>query len=577
MLKRFACLLALSLIPQAYAGELLIETRLADDGGLLVTYTPPMGIVELKRNRIDDVSNDVWKQYVHSLDDCAQVEATRIVLRTDPKCHSAHLKVEPVLMDRYANYEAALPMKGQGVLGFTGYYLAALKGHGLRWRWFPPTGGYVLHQGNLHREAVEEVLDEISVDAALRALDTPQAWERLGGQQYVYLGRAPTVEVPGGTLVYDVALDQARLGDIDRMLKLAMQSLGSSYGRWPAGPVGVVVTTAERNGFRGDVTRGRMMSLRLPLLSDTSQPVAQIQRFIAHEVTHWWNMGLFSSDSRQPWLHEGHAEWTALLLMRSRDQMSRDDALAQLEGALNRCISVRGDRPTATLNTMFGRGDDPYACGLSLMFLAQVQHDPRLQPDPQRSLLNSLAKLHTYGRDLDVAGFSAWADGASEGPMRRLLLDPNQSFETGVVKMVETLGLGHAQSIHSGTVLPPSVAAGVAENLMKVLMTPDCGGSSGFWRLPDAFKLDERLTCQTLRLGQEAVALNGVSLLREPARAWQVLTEKCSQHNDAADRPLTIQYRQGPATDLACPMPLPSMPVRYVISLEKSALAKFGI
>lgn len=42
----------LGLIPLAYAGELLIETSLAGDGGLLVTYTPPLGTkdVELHSN-----------------------------------------------------------------------------------------------------------------------------------------------------------------------------------------------------------------------------------------------------------------------------------------------------------------------------------------------------------------------------------------------------------------------------------------------------------------------------------------------------------------------------------------------
>lgn len=383
----------------------------------------------------------------------------------------------------------------------------------------------------------------------------------------------------GGTLVYDAALDETRLGVIDQMVKLAMQRLGASYGRSPAGPVGVVVTTVDLNGFdfHGDASQGRMMSLRLPLHSDPSQAAVQIQRVVAHEVTHWWNAGVFSSDSHQPWLHEGHAEWTALLIMRSQNIMSREDLLAHLEGALNRCLFVRGDRPAATLNAGFGPGDDPYACGLSLMLLAQVQNGLRGQDPSQPSPLNRLATLHQYGRELDAAGFAAWADGAAQEPVRRLLLDPSASFAPGLVERIKALSLGEGRPIQPGMVLPPALSTPAATQLMRGLMASDCGGPPGFWTRPDAFKLDERMTCQTLRLGQEAMALNGVSLLADPAGAWQVLTERCAGRDSATGRPLTIQYRQGPGTDMACPVPLHSMPIKYVISLDKSALAKLGL
>lgn len=580
MLMRSVCLLAMLLAPLAHAGEMLIETTLADDGALLVTYTPPAGVTTLRRTRIDDVSNGFWQNQVRSLDDCAHVDALGIVLRADPPCQRARLRVEPVLLARQATYEGAQPMAGQGVLAFMGYYLIALKGHSLRWRWLPPSGGYVLHQGGLHHDVAEQVLDSDDVDAALQALNTPHAWHQLGAQQYIYMGRAPSEALPGGVMIYDPALDESRRHTIHDMLDVSMRSLAAAYGRWPAGPVGVVVTTSDNPSFHGDVTEGRMMSLRLPLHPERPQPAAEMQRFIAHEVAHWWNMGVFHSDSHQPWLHEGHAEWTALLIMRSQNLMSRGEAVTRLEAALNRCLSVRGGQVAASMNTAYGRGDDPYACGLSLMLLGQVQHNAQAASQTAnagQSQIERLATLHTVDHELNVADFSAWADGSTPGTMRQLLLDPNQAFDTGLVRMVNALGLGQSKPVQNDTVLPKSVAIGLAEKLMQTVMAPDCGGSSGFTRLPDAFKLGGRLTCQTLRLGADVVALNGIALLTDPLRAWQGFADACAQHGEVSARPLSIQYRQGLATDLACPAVVPSMPLKQLIVLDESALAKAGL
>lgn len=570
--------LAFLLASVTHAGELLIETSLADDGALLVSYTPPPGVTRLERIRVDEVSNAFWREQVRPLDDCAQIEATRVVMVADRRCQRMRLRIEPTVMARYASYEAALPMKGQGVLSFTGYYLTALEGHALRWRWLPPVGGYVMHQGQTSQVPVEQHLDAQGVSAALKAQNTHESWQRLGARQYVYLGRAPSTAIPGGTLVHDKALDETRLSVIRQMLDLSMRTLGSAYGRWPVGPVGVVVTTAEHPSFQGDVTDGRMMSLRLPRLPEAVMSTTQLQQFIAHEVTHWWNMGVFQSDSRQPWLHEGHADWSALLLMRGNDLISRREAVVQLAGALNRCMSVRGDRPAATLAAGFGGGDDPYACGLSLMFLAWVQ---RSDLDPAKTAAQSplvrTASLHAYGQELDVSAFAAWADGESSGPMRRLLLDPHQSFRAGLAAMVERLGLGEVTPIRPGMVLPASVAADMAARLMEVLMATDCGGSYGFWRLPDGFRMDERLNCKTLRPGQEALAVNGTPLLGDPAGAWEAVKTACGPGQAATARSLKIRFRQGPDTDLACPAPTPRMPLSHLVVLDESALAKHGL
>lgn len=574
--RLFALTVLLLLAFQTRAAELLIETQLADDGGLLVTYTPPQGISELRRMRDSSATNLFWKQHVRALDDCSQVSGLRIVLRADPSCKSARLRVEPALLDMKAEYEAALPMKDQGVLSYTNYFLVAVEGHGLRWRWTAPANGNVLHQGRLHTDSVDQAIDQDAVALALREIHTPQAWERLGGQQYVYLGRAPAVNIPGGVLVHDKLLDESRLNVIKEMLNAAMQGLGSAYRRWPAGPVGVVVTTSDSRGFRGDVTQGRMMSLRLPRSNHDKQSPTQIQHFLAHEVTHWWNSGVFSSDSKQPWLHEGHAEWTALLLMRSLNLWSQETAIAQLEDSLNRCVAQRGEKAAATMNTAFGHGDDPYACGLALLFVAQTMHDQRLQPGHTPSVVARLATLHQHGRELSVPDFAAWADGDSPGLMSKLLLDPGQAFEAGFVELLQVQGLARVQRVQDLAVLPAPMALNVASSLMKTLMASDCGGAIGFWTLSDAFRLDDRLTCQSLRLGGDVVAINTIPLTAQAATAWRALAKVCAVPRPSPAPTLSVHYRSGPPTIMDCPATLPAMPSGNVISLNRTVWERYG-
>lgn len=576
MLARLSLLMVTLLAVHVQAGELLIETQMVADGGLVVTYTPPPGIYELSRTRDGASANDFWKKHVRPLDSCSQVQDRRLVLRKDPDCKSIKVGVTPVLLDLNADYEAALPMKDQGVLSYTNYFLTAAEGHGLRWRWTAPAGGQVLHQGRLHTSSVEQVLSEKDVNQALLELHKQQAWERLGGEQYVFLGRARFAEIPGGVLVYDKLLDESRIAVITQMLNAAMQGLGTAYRRWPAGPVGVVVTTSNSPGFRGDVTQGRMMSLRLPRSGSEQQATRHIQRFIAHEVTHWWNMGVFSSDNSRPWLHEGHAEWTALLLMRSLNLWSRDAAVAHLEASIAKCIALRGSKSAASLNTGYGREDDPYACGLALMFAAQLMRDLALPPSEAPDPLSRLATLHSYDKSLTVADFSSWADASSSGPMATLLLDKNQPFEAGFVQLLVKPGLARVDETGDLAAFPPHVATAVATTIVNALMNADCNGSVGHWRLDDAFRLDGRLNCKSLRLGQDLLAINGVSLTKETAKAWQGFVAACNNSPTSILPTLTVQYRSGPPSVIACPAELPPLPFKSVISLNKSVLEKYG-
>ena len=120
--------------------------------------------------------------------------------------------------------------------------------------------------------------------------------------------------------------------------------------------------------FQGDVTDGPVVGLRYfgsvwekPDKSASKQTI----QFVAHEVAHFWNGGLFRSQNtdRERWLHEGGAEyWSHLAQNALGADPPRDPAVA-----LNACIALLGARKLDNAN-----GQEAYPCGATLQWIADL-------------------------------------------------------------------------------------------------------------------------------------------------------------------------------------------------------------
>ncbi len=573
MRRRLACLLSLLLLAgvQAHAGELLIESALADDGALLLSYTPPVGVTELKRWNRSEAARDFWREQIKPLDDCSSFDEDMIRLRPDVACKTVRLRIEPKLLSRVASYEAAQPISGTGLIAYSGFYAAALPGQALRWRWLAPQDGYVLQAGQVERRGAELLVDAATVDRALAlGVDEVEAWSLLGARQYAYLGRAPLLGFKGGSLVRDPTLDDARVGLIRGTLERTMQDLTLAYGAIPPGPVGVVASSSDLSGFQGDVSDGRMMRLRLDRTPLEAEGADAVQQFVTHEAVHWWNMGLRHSDPTRPWLHEGHADWATLLMLRQHGVWDEATATTMSEQVLNHCLLARGNHPAASLPPGYSKQDDAYACGFALMMLAQAQ---RHNDQSERSPLALLATLHPRNAVLDTPRFATWADGAASGPMHALLFDEKLPFASAYLARLQALGLADTQPLADTST---GIRAQVAGRLLIALMVADCGsfgfsanygGDFGF------FKLDSRpRSCRSLRRGGEVMAVDGKLLIADPLAAWDAASAACAE-----GQPLQIGYRQGPPSQMACPIELPAPPVRELLRLKPDALQRIGV
>lgn len=575
----------------------LIELSVAEDGVLDWRVTLPAGL-----QRADFVvRHPPLRQALRALaptpaNDCGQLDEHGVVLADPARCRQLHFRVQPQLLARWATYEVAQPLSGGGVLLHTSYFALAAPGHGLRWRWVPPAGGKVLAEGRLHDTPVVRQLGGAATTQALQAAlgglqDTTQlqGLRALLTQQYVLLSRAPATPLPGGTLVHDAQASPALVAAVGSALQADLQAYGQAYGVVPAGPVGVVLTLADVRGFHGDVTDGRMMRLRVDAKAPPVDGPAlqQLRRFVAHEVAHWWNMGVYQSDPQRPWLHEGHADWAALLALHATGQVDAAGLRSELQSAFNTCLLARGRRAAASLPPGYGGADNHYACGMSLMALAQAGvaarrgADAAGRPAPSAPAALSasaplalLAGLHRgAGPMLDVAGFAAWADAGPAGALGRLLTDPTLPFDATFRQQAAQAGLTQDHPLDAPDVpVPAALRSALAGLLMQQLMRADCGGSFGFWTEADHLRLDDKLACQTLRSGAQATHLQGLPLLAQPGPAWAAVVQAC-----AAGQPLRVAYRVGADSHTPCTKPWSALPTSHFVTLQPQALQRLGL
>jgi len=558
---------ALAWAAQAAAGELLIEQRLASDGALLVSYTPPEGVRELPLFDRSATMSTVWGEMATPADRCAAVVLSpRPAIQLQAGCTSASFRIAPRLLNRYAVYEPAFAVGKTAVMSYGGFYAAALPGHALRWRWVPEGGARAIVAGRVHAQPVDRVVTVAQVAAALQDEGrTSAGWDALAANEYAFLGQAPLETLPGGVLVNDGAVDATRLQAVHEALARTTERLASAYGVPPAGPWAVVASAAPGlRGFRGDVTAGRMMSLRIDdAVPQGVDATGRMHRFVAHEVTHWWDTGVYRVDFDHPWIHEGHAEWMAGLLMREAGLQDAERWRGSQDAALNSCQFARGDRPSATLPTGFNREDDTYACGQVLMLLAQSARPRDTAPvDVAASLFRGSTT------PVDAVAIARWADGGDSGPMHRLLLDPKQGFVSALKR--DWANVVDVTDLKAGAPLPAGLRSRLGTALMGALMTADCG-RMGFWTEVDHFRIEAVPECRTLRGDLRVRRIAGLSPFDDPVGAWQAARAACE-----AGRPVELGT-VGEPVSLACPAPVPDMPIQHVLRLRPQALERLGL
>ncbi|MBI3347120.1 MAG: hypothetical protein HY020_07905 [Burkholderiales bacterium] len=552
------------------AGELLIEQRVTDDGTLLVRYTPPEGVRALPLFIRNNPITTVWGEMATPIGHCATVTLTpRVTITLAEGCASATFSVKPRLLNRYAINEPAFAVGNGAVMTYIGYYAVALPGHALRWRWVPNAGGRAVVAGQVSTQPIERLLSaEQMTFAATDEGRTAEGFKAAAVHEYVLLGKAEIEKLPGGVLIHDRAVDAVRLGAVREALARVTERLGRAYRVTPAGPWAVVANApAGMQGFRGDVTAGRMMSLRFDSATPKDGEAASraVHQFVAHEVTHWWDTGVFRTDSDRPWIHEGHADWMAGLLARESGQLDDDGWRERIDMALNNCQFARGDRPATSLATGHHRDDDAYACGQVLWLLAQSARPRDGTPvDVGASLFRGSTA------PIDAEAVARWADGGATGAMHQLLFDPQLGFRSALLR--DWGAVVEASALKAGEPVPELLRGRLASALMGALMAADCDGQMSFWTQSDHFRIDSLPACRGLRGNPNVRRIAGVSPFDDPVGAWQAVRAACT-----AGQPVTLSTDASEPLSLTCPAKVPDMPIQQILRLRPQAAARLAL
>lgn len=138
-----------------------------------------------------------------------------------------------------------------------------------------------------------------------------------------------------------------------------------------------VINDPNSGGFRGDVTPGPVVSLRFygdGWAAPDASSRGDLSRFIAHESFHFWNGSLTSNSEGTPsWLHEGGAEYAALLSALRSGDLDNAALLTQLSNALTGCEGNLRRQGDVAMNDMeFLPAGVRYPCGVLIQWAADI-------------------------------------------------------------------------------------------------------------------------------------------------------------------------------------------------------------
>jgi hypothetical protein len=384
-----------------------------------------------------------------------------------------------------------------------------------------------------------------------------------GVDRYIYLGPPDYVHSRGATFIVPPDMpgwiDDTIEDRFTGVLKLYETRLGWSLPQVPT----VLMAYADTPGdglYRGDVSSGWIMALRFTghdWQRRGPDDTYDIVHLIAHEGFHLWNGMLFNSRElgEQPWLHEGGAEYAALLALRTLGELPDEGFRADLEDRINRCQAELGNVPLARATGQ--QGNAAYDCGVVVQWITDV------------------ATRRSNGQSRDF--FSIWHDLFASGSAQNNVYTVDEfrqavpaAAQPAVALIVDESGAARWRDLPQRLkgigidLTPPGEVAtdeAMRHRALLHLLIQACGADRhGFVTEPSFLQLDTGPGCGTLAGDPAIASAEGHNLFRDMPGAFAAMAKKCGSDNpvvlggEAADRNYVV----------ACPKPFPTEP-RYVL------------
>jgi hypothetical protein len=358
------------------------------------------------------------------------------------------------------------------------------------------------------------------------------------------------------------------------LARTAQTTVVSLYSRMigvplPEKPVLVVRYwgTDERNTYTGDVPPGLVTAVRFhgPAWSEPDEAASKVIRsFLFHESFHLWNGALTSHAEGTPtWLHEGGAEYAALLGGLETGALTDTDARRMLSEALQRCrsgLQSQGDRALSAL--AFLSNQVRYPCGMVLQWAADLHL--RKVSSGRRNMMEAWAEMISAARSRASGEY-----GLTDFYASARIVQPD-AFAPGVL-LIDQSGPARWEA------LPDALNALGAEvdfatptpdarrrTLLLHLLQQNCGSANryGFSREAGVIKLDSPDYCGPLAGSPRLADVEGGSLLDVTEETYAAVQKKC-----AANAAVTVTTADGRELSASCATPLGPSPRDFDVKL----------
>lgn len=327
----------------------------------------------------------------------------------------------------------------------------------------------------------------------------------------------------------------------------------------------------DSTGNVGDVTPGAITTMRFhgpAWMQPNANAGKALQGFVMHEAFHFWNGGLVRHSQNAPtWLHEGGAEYAALMGGLASGLLTDGDVRTRLSQSLTRCreaVQRSGDKGLADMG--FLTNQVRYPCGTVLQWAADL-HVRRTGGG--RTVMDAWADMIAVARRtnkpyelVDFYKAAGIADGAAFTPAALLVDRAGPDRWAALAAALNALGADVSQVATVDNRRPPLFFHLLGQNCRNL---PE-GTGYGFYADNGAIKLDSPAGCGVLAGNPALKAIEGGDPFAMTDATYKAVQARC-----AAGATVTLTTADGRTLAAPCAKPLADAPPAYVVDRWRPA------
>lgn len=381
---------------------------------------------------------------------------------------------------------------------------------------------------------------------------------------YVYFGPQASLRTlpSGATAIADPGLAASLRDAVFDAFDQAVGFYTERFGPPPRLPM--LSATTQGAGpmtFRGDVTDTPIISARFHgagWADPRPDDLNDVAPFAFHETAHIWNSHFAVPVEGSPWLHEGGAEYMAVVGAATLGRMTEDQARESLSNRLTGCRRALGSR--APITERLASGSAVYDCGVLIQWLADMEL--RREPGAPNSIFDIWKGLidHAAAARPEYGPADFRAGLAPDSAVTLLLDGPGEGRWPAMEERLTRLGVRWVNR--------PSRQDYVAAVFFHLIgQACTAGSSTGFYFREGYIQLGNADTCGPLSGDAPLATVEGLNPLEQPQAMFEAVQARC-----ALNEPVRFVRRDtGAESTTVCAKPL-NVPTAYAIA-DAPALA----